>query len=224
MSYHSKFRGLGVTDSSLVSGGASAIDAGLVAAGAVAGPVGLAISSGIAVVTTALQGVINGCGSTCEVTSTWANQVEAALQQNIAAYFALPTPRSTTDQAAAIANFNAGWNALVSECNQASLGSAGQDCITDREAGACHYTQPASSVPPWGSPAAGECWNWFSGYLYPIQNDPNVSSASTSTPSTALSTSSESLPGGTGIGVSNMSGETIALLAAAALVAWMVLK
>jgi hypothetical protein len=221
MSYVSKFGGLGITTGQGITTGIDS--AGVIAGTLVGGPVGAAVSTGVALVTSLLQGVINGCGSTCEVTSTWANQIEAALQQNITAYFALPTPRSTTDQAAAIANFNAGWNALVSQCNQASLGQAGQDCITDREAGACHYTQPASSVPPWGSPPAGACWNWFSGYLYPIQDDEDVVTPAAGTPSTALSTATESLPGGT-TEVGGMSLGTIGLLAAAAFAAWMVLK
>jgi hypothetical protein len=220
MSYQRTY-GLGATEGGLISSGI--VGSGAVAGALIGGPVGAAVSAGVAAVASVLQGVINGCGSTCEVTSTWANQVEAALQQNIAAYFALPTPRSTTDQAAAIANFNAGWNALVQECNNPSLGSAGQACITNREAGACHWTQPASSVPPWGSPAAGECWNWFSGYLYPIQQDEDVVAPSAGSPSTALTTANESLPGGTG-STGTVSIETIGLLAAAALVAWLVLK
>lgn len=212
-------RGLGATPGQLISSGI--LGAGTTAGSLVGGPVGAGISAGVALVTSLLQGVINGCGSSCEVTSTWANQIEAGLQQNIAAYFALPTPRSTVDQAAAIANFNAAWNALVSQCNNPSLGTAGQNCITDREAGACHYKQPASSVPPWGSPAAGECWNWFSGYLYPIQNDPDVQAPSAGTVPASISNALDSITGSAAGGV-NLG--TIGLIAAAALLAWVVLK
>jgi hypothetical protein len=177
------------------------------------------ISFGISEITTLLTGVIEGCGSSCEVTTQWANQVEAALQQNIAAYFALPIPRSPADQAAALANFQTGWDALVQNCGNTSLGTAGVDCIQDRESGACHWTQPASSVPAWGTPAAGACWNWWNGYHDPIANDPNVAATA---PTIAAATASANAL--TSTSTSGVSLETIGLLAAAALAAWWVLK
>lgn len=219
MSYQQTYgRGLGATPGQLISTAAGS--AGAIGGALIGGPAGLAVSAGVSIVTSLLQGVINGCGSTCEVTSTWANEVEAALQQNITAYFNLPTPRSTTDQAASLANFDNAWAALVQQCNNPNLGSAGQNCISDRQAGACHWTQPASAVPPWGTPAAGACWNWFSGYRDPIANDPNVS-ADVAVPA-SISTANEAianlLPG------SGLNLETIGLIAAGAVVVWLVLK
>jgi hypothetical protein len=149
----------------------------LLAAGAVTGPVGIAIagvSAAIVALAPLIAGVINGCGESCEVTTTWANQAESVLQQNIATYFSLPTPRSTVDQAQALSNFDSIWAALEQNCNNPSLGSPGQRCITDRQAGACTWHQSASTVPPWGTPPAGACWNWFNGYRDPIANDPDV--------------------------------------------------
>jgi hypothetical protein len=204
-------RGFGATSPaqvgiSTVGSAGSSLASMLLASGAVAGPVGLLIggvSAAIVALAPIISGVINGCGETCQVTTEWANQAEQALQQNIDAYFSLPVPRSTVDQQAALANFTSIWNALVSNCNNPSLGNPGQRCITDRQAGACTWKQPASSVPPWGTPAAGACWNWWNGYHDPIANDPNVytpsattstsAASSTVTPTSILSSVSSSL-------------------------------
>jgi hypothetical protein len=111
-----------------------------------------------------IEALLNsGCGNTCVVTSNWANQAEGWLKQNLAAYMALPTPRAQSAQAAYVANFDTIWSYLVQECSNPQLGSAGQRCISDRQAGACHYHD-----------STGQCWSWFSGYRDPIANDPNV--------------------------------------------------
>lgn len=123
----------------------------------------------------AINAIMNsGCGQTCIVSTSFANQANAALQQNIEAYFSIPVPRPMSSQTAALANFDALWQWLQQQCANPQLGDAGKRCITDRQSGACVWTQPASSVPPWGIPAAGACWNWFSGYRDPIANDTNV--------------------------------------------------
>jgi hypothetical protein len=112
-----------------------------------------------------------GCGSSCVTSTNFANQANAALQNNIEIYMALPTPRPLSAQTAALANFDSLWAWLVQQCSSPSLGTAGQKCISDRQSGSCAYTQPASSVPPWGTPPAGACWNWFLGYRDPIAQD-----------------------------------------------------
>ena len=125
----------------------------------------------------AIEAIMNsGCGQTCIVSTQFANEANTALQQNIEAYFSLPVPRPMSSQTAALANFDTLWAWLQqpSQCGNPQLGTAGQKCITDRQAGACTWTQPAASVPPWGTPAAGACWNWFNGYRDPIANDTNV--------------------------------------------------
>ena len=125
----------------------------------------------------AIQAIMNsGCGQTCIVSTNFANQANAALQQNIAAYFALPIPRPKSSQTAAVANFDMLWNWLQQpqQCGNPALGDAGKRCITDRQSGACTWHQAANTVPPWGTPPAGACWNWFNGYRDPIANDTNV--------------------------------------------------
>ena len=125
----------------------------------------------------AIQAIMNsGCGQTCIVSTNFANQANAALQQNIAAYFALPVPRPKSSQTAAVANFDMLWNWLQQpqQCGNPALGDAGKRCISDRQAGACTWHQAANTVPPWGTPPAGACWNWFNGYRDPIANDTNV--------------------------------------------------
>lgn len=155
-----------------------------VATGAVAGPVGMAIGAGIALVTTLVSSLVanSGCGVTCVQTSSWANQAEPVLQQNLKAYFAQPAPRSRSSQLAALANFDAIWQTLQQQCGQAGTGNAGVRCISDRQSGACTWKQTATSplLAYPGEPQPGECWNWWSGYRDPIQNDTAVAEDSSS--------------------------------------------
>lgn len=113
-------------------------------------------------------GIGAGCGNTCIQASDYANQAETLLQQNLAAYMALPTPRPASAQQAAMQNFTNIWNGLVTACAGIS-GAAGQNCIGDRQEGACHYQ------------VNGQCWNWYTGYYLPIANDPNTYNDSVST-------------------------------------------
>jgi hypothetical protein len=135
--------------------------------------IGAALAAVTAIVTTLIEN--SGCGETCIETSQWANQAEPALLANIQAYFNLPAPRTQSQQNAALSNFIAVWTTLVNQCSQAGLGTAGQDCISDRQAGACKWKQTAASpllaYVPYGEPNVGECWNWWSGYHDPIAND-----------------------------------------------------
>lgn len=129
------------------------------------------VGPAIAAATLAIALIENsGCGQTCIVSTNFANQANAAMQKNIEAYFAQPV-RYLSSQQAALANFDHFWAWLQQQCGNQQLGNAGVRCITDRQAGACTWHQPAASVPPWGTPAAGECWNWFNGYRDPIAND-----------------------------------------------------
>lgn len=180
--YFSPMPGLGATaaqEGTAIGGavGTSTV-AILTATGAIAGPVGAAIGAGIGLVTSLVSSLIanSGCGVTCVQTSQWANQAGAALDQNIQAYFAQPAPRSRSSQQAALANFDAIWARLQELCGQAGTGDAGVRCISDRQAGACHWKQtPTSSLLQYpGEPQPGACWNWFSGQRDPIANDPNV--------------------------------------------------
>src|ERR1700722_9574096 len=135
--------------------------------------IGAALAAVTAIITTLIEN--SGCGETCIETSQWANQAEPALLANIQAYFNLPAPRTVSQQNAALSNFIAIWTTLENQCSQAGLGTAGQDCISDRQAGACKWKQTATSpllaYVQYGEPNVGECWNWWSGYHDPIAND-----------------------------------------------------
>lgn len=202
MSYLATMRWPGVGDISTqqaVGAGQSVLGAGVSVASAtgtlapmaaalgVSVPVlGAIIGAGIMAAGLAIDLIMNsGCGQTCIVSTSFANQANAAMQQNIEAFFAprmvsgtydpsIPLPKSS--QTASLSNFDTFWAWLQapSQCGNPQLGTAGQRCITDRQAGACTWTQPASSVPPWGVPPAGACWNWDNGYRAPIANDTNV--------------------------------------------------
>jgi hypothetical protein len=129
------------------------------------------VGPAIAAVTVAIELILNsGCGQTCIVAAQDANAQEQLLQQNLAAYFGTPAPRTQSQQTAALANFDAIWAQLVAECNVPSLASAGQRCITDRQRGACTWKQTVPPIYP-NSPQVGDCWNWFNGYRDPISLD-----------------------------------------------------
>jgi hypothetical protein len=222
------FRGLGASDTQIATSvggavGSSAVAIG-VATGAIAGPVGAIIGAGIGLVTTLISTLIanSGCGITCVETSSWANQAEPLLLQNINAYFAQPAPRSLSSQAQALANFDAIWATLQQQCSQPGTGAAGQRCISDRQAGACTWKQSATSsllaYVQYGEPNVGECWDWVSGYRTPIANDTDVAEDSASAiaqgaADTSASAVSSSL-GSLGVPL---------LIGAAVLAAWMVL-
>jgi hypothetical protein len=201
----------------------SAILGGIAASGgSVLGLTGAALTAAIPIVGAALAAATvvvqmlianSGCGQTCIETSEWANKAAAALQQVLDGYFANPAPRTQTQQALAVANFNSIWQQLVAACSDPSTGDAGKRCISDRQAGACTWKQKYAPVYP-GEPAIGECWNWFNGYLGPIQQDPVVSDPVTidttavdeagNTVGSALSSVASS--------VSGMSGSTLLLI------------
>jgi hypothetical protein len=169
----------------------------LAAAGAIAGPVGAVVGAAIGLVTMGIEALLNsGCGQSCIITSDWANQAESLLQQNVQAYFSIPTPRPYADQQAAIANFNQIWNYLVSQCSNPQLGAAGQSCISDRQEGACKWkTQTTTALGP-----PGQCYNWFNAFLDPIQNDTNVAPPVSSSPiSTGATSAVSSLAASTGL-------------------------
>jgi len=145
------------------------------------------------------MGVGSGCGQTCVLSTQYANQAEALLQQNIAAYFAIAAPRPLSAQTAALANFQTIWNDFVQQCQNPALGSQGQTAISERQAGSCAWKQPASSVPPWGVPPAGACWNWWNGYHDSIASDTNVYDDSASSAVSAAGTAASSAVSSLGV-------------------------
>ncbi len=182
--------------SAIASTGASATVGILVAMGTLTGPVGAAIA-GVIAVAQLLVSVFHGCGETCVEATTIVNQVEPILQQNLATYLASPV-HTTSLQAAAMNNFQTAWNAVVQNCQNPQLLSAGTNCVAERQQGSCAYKtspggwQQASDgswtyVYPGANGSGSACWNWFVGYLDPIQNDPTVVPDSVAT-STAAGT------------------------------------
>lgn len=126
-------------------------------------------------------GLGTGCGPTCVAASNFANQVEPLMEKNIKAYFAIPAPRSISNQAIGLYAFDQAWEALRQSCGNPQLQVAGQNCIQDRQQGACHWHQTGNPEFP-GQPATGECWNWFRAYRDPIAMDAAVPDDQSSTP------------------------------------------
>jgi hypothetical protein len=177
------------------------------------------IGAALGAVMLGIQAILNsGCGQTCIETSDWANQAEALLKQNISEYFSIPAPRPQSAQTAAVQNGNAIINYLTQQCSNSQLGTAGQNCIADRQAGACKWRQtedsPLLAYP--GEPQPGQCWNWVNGYIDPIAHDPNVVPDATY----AASLPSSSAPASTSAVSSSspLSGNSSYLLLAAAAV------
>jgi hypothetical protein len=205
----------------VVTGALAASAASTAAAtGTAATILGMAPALAIPVVGAALAAVAiavelllhSGCGQTCIITSNWANQAAALLDKNIAAYFAIPAPRSQSQQRAAMNSFMAIWNYLYQECSNPQLGTAGKNCIADRQDGACKWKATAPAYP--GEPAEGSCWNWWNAYYAPIANDPNV------VPDSELPTASDSTATGTAATTGLASSTWLLLAAGLGLVVW----
>ncbi len=205
------------------SAAALGVAAGLIPAAAVP-----FIGPAIAGVTLLVSALIknSGCGQTCVVTSQYANQAGDILAQNIKAYFDQPV-RTKSSQQVALSNFDKVWASLVSTCDHPEFGDAGKRCVSDRQAGACVWRQTADKVPAWGTPAAGECWNYFSGMRDPIANDPGVvpdESVATTT-GNAVSTAVSDVAGNALVSAGVSSNYVVpVLIGAAVLAVWVAIK
>jgi len=115
----------------------------------------------------------SGCGQTCVETSEWANKAGDAIDKNREAYFALPAPRTRSNQQLALQTFDQIWAKLVEICGNPQFGNAGKRCISDRQRGACTWK---SKYPPKypGQPDVGQCFDWFNNGRDPIANDPVI--------------------------------------------------
>lgn len=177
-------RGMGaaVYSPTIQASESAAVSAATAVGSAAGGPLGGAIAGAIAQVGVAIADLWAGCGSTCTEAADLANQTEALLQENLAQYMSAPAHYASL-QTAALANFESAWNSLVSGCSNPALGS-GQNCISQRENGACAYQVSAGGWQQingvwqfvnYGANGSGStCWNWFVGYYDPIANDPTV--------------------------------------------------
>jgi hypothetical protein len=143
--------GAAITAAATTVGGTSLF--GVLGVSALAGPVGIAVG-GIVAAAAAIAGMLGvgqGCGQTCVQATSIVNQAEPILKQNLAAY-----QSGQIDQATAISNYNQVWQSVLTAC-AAIPGTAGQNCVGDRQQGACHYKD-----------ATGNCWNWYIGYYVPL--------------------------------------------------------
>ncbi len=120
------------------------------------------------------------------LTTEWVNQMEAdVMKPNLQAWQSLaPEDKTPQAQQYALEVFSQGWNQIVQLCSNAQLGSAGINCLKDRQ--------------------RGGKWDWFGYYYDPIAKDPQVAAnvaaakvaAQSSTPGTPIDTSTPGSAGG----------------------------
>lgn len=95
------------------------------------------------------------------------DQIEIQLNQLEAAWQALPADQKTrTNQAAFLELIDAALNKVQQGCSNPALGTAGQNCISER----LIHGGPAPWCP---NPGHTGC-DWITAYRDPIANDPNV--------------------------------------------------
>lgn len=179
-----EYVGLGLTEQQtggIITSGASAgagIAAGALLGSAVPG-IGTAVGAAVGIIgsliTSAFQPNLSKINA-----SNYANEIGDQMQQNLAAWLAIPTDqRYASVQAVYVNNFNTLWAAYVQDV-QPDLAKA-PNSISDRQAGSCAYHTAECAgwngytyVPNMPNQSTGCCWNYFVGFLDPIANDPNV--------------------------------------------------
>lgn len=172
------------------------VGSGLVTAGAIValipgGQIPGAIIAAVGALTTLIGGLFKPDLTKIEATHI-VDQIEAqVLKPMIQGWERLPPEQKTPQaQAAALAVFDQAWAGVTQGCGNPQLGTAGQNCISDRASTGCHYTTDGQTpgVPP-------NCGNWFVWYRDPIANDPAVGTGATSNPiSSALGGSIAGFP------------------------------
>lgn len=145
--------------SGMGSGGSQigiSVGTGVITAAPLAGPaaplvaaVGALIDLG-ATIAGALH-IGEGCGQTCVQATSIVNSAEPTFKANVTAY-----EQGIIDQTTALSNFNAMWLAIQQACGGIP-GAAGQNCVGDRQQGACKWKD-----------SNGQCWNWWVGYHDPL--------------------------------------------------------
>jgi len=210
-----RLRGLGATSTLPVSSMAEdSAAAALTTAAAVTPPPADAILAAAAGVAKALAelGIGAGCGQTCIAATNIVNQAEPAFLANLTQY-----ENGEITQAQAQQTYQNLWQAMVVSCS-AITGSAGQNCISDRQEGACTWKATGTPPTPY-SPADGQCWNWYLAYFVPLTYPPiNAPAASASTTSGVESeVSSAAGDVASSLGLSSSMGTWLLLGAAAVL-------
>jgi hypothetical protein len=164
-------QGLGITSQQITStvGGSLMASAGVVAL-IPGGQLPAAIIAAVGALTNLIGGLFKPDITKIQA-SQIVDQIEAqTLKPMRVSWQALPANQKTVSMQAHYLNvFDQAWSAVMQGCSNPALGSAGQNCIGDRQRGACHYTQTGQTP---GAPP--NCGNWFVWYRDPIANDPNV--------------------------------------------------
>lgn len=148
----------------------------------ISGPVGLAIA-GLVGAGMVIANIFSGCGQSCVQATNIAEQVSAVIDQAFDTYMNSPVHYRSM-QVAYLNIFDTTWAALKQACSDPALGDAGRRCISDRQAGSCHWkTSPGGwvrqggtwvYVPPGPNGSGDTCWNSFVGRRDPVADDPTV--------------------------------------------------
>jgi hypothetical protein len=101
-------------------------------------------------------------------TTTIVNDIEPQLEANVQGY--INGPRTPESQMQALENFKAGWQAVLDNCGDPSMGRPGQNCIAERQEGARPQWDACKNAP-------GGCPNWFELYRDPILAHPPLTTA-----------------------------------------------
>lgn len=175
--------GIGETDQQITAQ-VSSIVATAAAFVPVVGPLIGAAVQAAAAVAVAIEGLFAGCGQTCTAATNIVNQVGDQIASAMHAYMNSPV-HTQTMQSAYLKMFDSAWALIQQNCGNPQLGTAGQRCVSDRQAGACVWK---SSPGGWSQDASGKwaytwagaagsgdtCWNFFVGMRDPVANDPTV--------------------------------------------------
>ena len=132
---------------------AQSVGASMIAAAPLTGPAAPFVAAAGAIMAF-VANFTQGCGNTCIAATRIVNELEPYLKKNVADYLAIPTPRPSSAQQAALAVFDQVWSTVVTQCSNGSLGDAGARCISDRQ--------------------RGGKWDWFAYYRDPIASDGTV--------------------------------------------------
>lgn len=160
---------LGFDDFNYTGLGATGLQTGVSAGGAVAGaaigtaiggPIGTVVGAAIGVAASAISSLFTPDYKKIYATND-VNAIAVQMQKNLDGWKNLPVASKVPAvQQFFITNYNNLWNNLVAKCSDPSLGTAGQNCISDR--------QPGGKYP------------FADYYLKDIQNDSSVHSQTTS--------------------------------------------
>lgn len=154
--------------------GAGAAGAGAAGAGAGTSAFGAAwasaavpiIGAAIAGVTIAIILIMSRKGPKQKTaTTTIVNDIEPQLAINVEGY--INGPRTLESYYQALENFKAGWQAVLDNCGDPSMGRPGQNCISERMEGARPQWDACKNSP-------GGCQNWFELYRDPILANPPI--------------------------------------------------